>query len=920
MFKRLEVIRQDKRGHILTIGNFMGNLGKVKVWATVGGPMPNMDFTTEESVQDLPASDAHTAYMNRADGDPLYIEFIEDPMTGGFMVIPQRRYRQIANYMNGVSSSTTLASPRITWNVLEKARDNDDLETCVGNEPYLIRLITNTDQEMIAPNSASGSVVYPDSYSGPRWSNPRISREINPVDETDTEEDTTEAETETVASSDDFSTSVISQDQSCQDVWWSIQTTSLSSSEMKCVPFYIDVTFQKPLVHEQPTFLVLRLGNIAKAVAAKNSDIIDLVFVQGQPPMLYDRGLIKTKINKDKTTEHYPASITLNGNIAWDGQLHRIGILPLAGRLCISVDGQDTLYTRIDAEAAESSDSVSETGLTEDDTDKSNPAVSKGTILFFPSYNQIRLIGSNSKAIVSLAATVFPALACLPTSMPGGFNEKTNASDTPLSGSTSGIADGASLSSMVELPNQDEKPILGAFARYCGDYELEGGDTWGEISKEYMYGKLDMELEKDQVANPTANLPIGKHYVIYFTTEFRLFGEGVDEKRYIRMGFPIWFRARGVTKVANEVPEGQTKINIGADIMELTESFTSPDRYHVTHSVDIVLYNEYGEYDELLGKSLPIQLGYSWSNSPGSYGDGGPMDTTVFTGVTLNSSTTLIAGKETMSIHCEDYMFLLGATQIINSPYFDGMDGFNVVKSLANKAHVICIDDTGGKAGERFFLPSGYSFLEPVKRYDGKMAVKDGILDVCSMAPKVVYFDGDGILHYSHIQGGIGFVEANDAPTTAEYFSDPAIATDKNMILDQKQIEVKINSVVNNIYCRTVDRSTRTIIMVNDKANTSEDILSYKKIIYILIPSLGSYKAATNYIERLKPIVYKPIKSVTIKTADDTPIIPMNYMEVDGKKYRIMALNRTINISDNSITSSITGEWMGAHVETKAKE
>lgn len=896
----------------------MGNLGKVKVWATVGGPMPNMHFETEERVQDLPASDAYQAYMSRSDGDPSYIEFIEDPTSGGYMVIPQRRNKQVANYINGVSSSTDFASPRIVWNVLGKSRDYENLDNCVAKESYLTDLITNTKQEMVAPGNVPGKPIYPEGYSGPTWSNPRVELEINPSDKTKTTQTSKEENAEETATIDNLSTSIISQDTSCQDVWWSIQTTSLSDPMMKCMPFYINVAFQKPLVEKQPTFLILRFGNISDTKAYKQAEIIDIVFVQGQPAMLYDRGMITDNTSLDEngteTTKKAPASITLNGNIAWDGQLHRIGILPLAGRLCVSIDGIDTLYSRVDASSSEISDEVSETGVQEDQTDKSNPALTKGTILFFPSYNQIRLIGSNSEARISLSATIFPALSSLPTSMPGGFNEKTNAADAPLRGSSSGIADDSETSSMAQLPNQNEKPILGAFARSCDGYELEGGDAWGEDAKNYMRGQLYMILQKDESVKPSKDIPVGKHYVIYFLTENLPFGEGEIEKIFCVNGFPIWFRARGVTRVPSRIPKAQPKINIGSDIMELTESITSPDRYHVTHSVDITLYNEYGKYDHLLGKSIPIQFGYLWSNNLWD-----PIATTAFTGVTLNGRTTLTAGKETISIHCEDYMFILEATQIINSPYFDGMDGYNVVKTLAGKAHVICNDDTGGKAGERFFLPSGYSFLEPVKRYSGKDSVMSGILDVCSMAPKVVYFDGDGILHYSNIQGGIAFVDAKDAPVIAEYFSDPELATDKNLILDQKQIETKISSVVNTIYGRTVERTNRTIVMMSDKAETEEDIISYRKIIYLLIPSLGSYKALTNFIERLKVIVYKPIKSVTIKTTDDTPIIPMNYIKIDGKKYRIMGLNRTINIADNSITSSITGEWMGQHSEKKKK-
>jgi hypothetical protein len=887
----------------------MGNLGKIKLWAKVGGPMPNMDFTTEERIHDLPASDAHRSFMNRADGDPSYIEFIEDPMSGGSMVIPQRRSQQIANYIDGVSSSTDLASPRIVWNVLTKTKDDDDISSCVGNETYLTKLITNTKQEILAPNS------YTSEYSGPIWSNPRMPIIRTPPDETD--QDPIEEDKNKPKTADDFTTAAIAQERSCQDVWWSVQTTSMSSDTTSCVPFYIDVSFQTPCVSKQPTFLILRIGDISssKSNADENAEIIDLVFIDGQSAMMYDRGAMTEKTIKSGTTEKkskVPSSITLSNSIAWDTQIHRIGILPIAGRLCISVDGKDTLYTRMAVSTPEST-AKEDSGEAVDETDNKNPALTKGTILFFPSYSKIRLIGSNSIAVVSLSATVFPKVASLPTSMPGGFNEKTNSSDVPLKGSKDGLADG-DISSMVELPNQDDKPILGAFSKTCDGFTLDGGDEWGILAKDKMYGALNLVLEKDKNGTPSKSIPIGKHYSIHFESESGNFGESSSENdtKYVN-GFPIFFRARGGTKVENVPPQQTAAIEIGFAIMELIESFTSPDRYHVTHSVDITLYNENGLFDRLIEKSSPIQLGYSWSTELAGGEPTEEVKNTIFTGVTLNGSKTMVAGKETLTIHCEDYMFILGATQVINSPFFDGMDGFNVVKSLASKAHVICVDDTGGKTGDRFFMPSGYSFLEPVKRYDGKSLVKDCILDVCSMAPKVVYFDGDGLLHYSSIQGGIGFTEAKDAVPVVKYYSDPTIATDKNLILEQKQLEVKLNSVVNNIYCRTVDRATRTIVMMNDKAETTEDILCYKKIIYILIPSLGSYKALTNFIERLKPIAYKPIRAVTIKVADDTPIFPMNYMEVDNKKYRIMGLNRSIIIEDNSITTSITGEWMGYH-------
>ena len=208
----------------------MGNLGKATVWAKIGGEMPNMDFTTEERIQDLPASNAYKSFMNRADGDPSCIEFIEDPTAGGFMVIPQRRYTQVANYMSGVSSSTDFASPRIMWNVLEKSGDDQDLSGCVGNETYFTDLITNKSQAIMAPGKAMTNRILD------QGGTIQECQKVSSFDETETE--TEETETTDTQTADDFSTSAIGQLQSCQDVWWAIQTTSLSSKAMSCVPFF----------------------------------------------------------------------------------------------------------------------------------------------------------------------------------------------------------------------------------------------------------------------------------------------------------------------------------------------------------------------------------------------------------------------------------------------------------------------------------------------------------------------------------------------------------------------------------------------------------------------------------------------------------------------------------------------------------
>lgn len=880
--------------------------------------MPNMVQTKSYSIHDLPATDAFESFQSKSEGPPSGISFLHDQTSGGYMVFPSRARAQVANYVNGVASSTSEASPKVVWSVLTTEGDSD-ISTCVGSEKHFEGLIQNKSQQIIAPASNSNSTLYPSHYVGPRWSVSRGPKIVTPVDNSDTEENPEETPapdnqdgTEEEATADDFSTSIATQESICQDVWWTIETTSLSSNETG-MPFYVQVKMPRPLASNQPTFFALRVGNLSQSSQeSEPKDVIDLVFVEGGSAMLYDLGMIVEKSDEDGKKWTEPASVQLPQNIAWDGNVHTIEFVPLAGRLCISIDGWDYLYTRVDAAASGNS-----SGGTGD-----NPALTKGTLLFFIEYKQIRAIGSNSMADISLGSVIFPLKTTLPTMMPGGFNPMTNSSDIDLSGSESGLNDDPKDVAMVQLPdNRNETTILGAFAKTSDGKNLTADDFWGSAASDHMHGEVNMLLVDNAKGKTTKNAPSSKHYVIQLVSEKSEFGDAKAENKKRPTLCPVWFRARGVSSADTKKPTSPPAIVVDDDIIELNQSFTSPDRYHITHSVDLILYNEGGQYDSLCEKSSAIQVGFAWEgqdNGLGSVdmgvGASGDVESVIFTGVVLNGSKILSAGKELVSLHCEDYMFILEATLVINSPYYDGMDGFNIVYDMASKANITAEDDTGGGEGERFFVPSGYSFLEPVKRYDPKSSVKECILDVCSMGSKVVFFDGDGILHYSHIQGGVGFTTPADGIDAAtSYISDPDGASDKELILDEKRTEVKLNSVVNNIFIKSVDKTQRAIIMMNDMAELDEDILSYKKIMYASMPALGSFAAVAEQIERLKTRVYKPIRGITIKTADDLPLFPMTFMKVDGDMYRIMGVSRSIRVDDNSISTSITGEWMGSH-------
>ena len=170
-------------------------------------------------------------------------------------------------------------------------------------------------------------------------------------------------------------------------------------------------------------------------------------------------------------------------------------------------------------------------------------------------------------------------------------------------------------------------------------------------------------------------------------------------------------------------------------------------------------------------------------------------------------------------------------------------------------------------------------------------------------------------MHYQQTQGGISFATAGSVTSVRDYFSDPSVSpSDKQTILDENRTETKLNSTTNRIFIKSVDRTTRAIIMASAEAPASgpnSNRLAYHKTTYASLPSLGSLDAVNLQMARWKERFWKPIRGISIKTADDTPIIPMSFISVDGKKYRVMGINRTLSVSENSITTSITGEWMG---------
>ena len=61
--------------------------------------------------------------------------------------------------------------------------------------------------------------------------------------------------------------------------------------------------------------------------------------------------------------------------------------------------------------------------------------------------------------------------------------------------------------------------------------------------------------------------------------------------------------------------------------------------------------------------------------------------------------------------------------------------------------------------------------------------------------------------------------------------SDPASTNlSQQIVLDEKREEVKLNSTVNQIFIKAIDRTTRAMIFMANMAPPADNLLPYKKV------------------------------------------------------------------------------------------
>ena len=547
-----------------------------------------------------------------------------------------------------------------------------------------------------------------------------------------------------------------------------------------------------------------------------------------------------------------------------------IGFMPILGRLNIICGGQDNLYERSRVTGEDEADEA-------DEADEGDEGAFN-RVPFLLKIEKFRVFGTNCTVRLYLSAMTFAATGICITSISAAPDADGNAT-VNYKGSSDGMTEDGEI---WEFPHFEGEKGIGVCASNISNVGPGASETC----------PVGMgEVEFTWVSSGSGT---GKVLQIDATAESRaVFGD--VEGSGLNVGTPYIYRLKGIVAPEDEDEEVEAEEDLDLPVIKMTETMDTPDLHHVTHSMDVTVYNPDGDEEDSTTKAKGITVKMGW----------GTASETVFSGVTLDSMITQVAGLETVTFKAEDGMRVLNDTVVLNSPYYDGMLAIDAITELASRAGVAVINDV--PTDQEYYLPAGYTFSEPRLRFDSSTGILECCKTICKMSERCMAFDADGQLHISGIEGGIAFDTA--FTPSATFTSDPSGEEDENIIIDQKVEEYLVGSVVNRISVASIDRTSLHRIYVVE--SDTEPKVPYLKVLFYDQPAFGSLSATRNWVSMLQQRVFKIPRRIRFKTISEKTIAPLAIVKVDTKLYRVRSMSRNYDAATNSLTTEISGEWMG---------
>ena len=852
------------------------NFGIAGVKVRLGDGLPYINTNPVRVNFDISAS-SYEIIMNSPLLPPLLTEQAMDSGDTFSAMFPSKRKYYIDNFLSQSSEETEYKKKGL-------ARDQEGKDIDVENAAWLnwkpteakdgrIKTIFEEGKFTNAPNEYEKYSSM--EYEGPYWTT--ISEEYEPPPndsliiknyfewiqgEEELDEGTTENTGLPIPK-----TMWVSQRKTVDGLFWGIESCPFLSENM---PFWINIKRPEPPPSEykHDTMYVISLG----LEDQKNS--FDIVIGNNRRPHIID--YVKGRQNSKEFILR-----------EWDADLSRlftkedfieIGVMTIAGHLVISVNKDILTYKRIDR--TESADSKDNSGT------MAECKIAKG---------KIRIYGTNIASTINVCPMFFAPLSLSALPIPTTNNLKDGDSEVTYKGVD---FDGNPSGSVCELPTPPsiKQKLYGVD---CDFFYGDGGDRRPKGFGFHRQGKVWFSKAEE---SGIPFLPSQKtNFYVLAMKPYNLIMTNADGTEVVikRAGTPYFFRLKGTADVTKNI-RSPNWVDVSNYVLNVSETFAAPDYFQAKKTVSITLYNENGVLDAVLRKQKAVEVSWRW---------GSDKYVKSFTGMVIDVSTSQRPGMETITINCEDYMFILANTFMINSPFYDGMVMKAALMDLSRRAGITSFivdwDDV-----KEYFLPSGFAFTKPKFRFGQKDKVLDSMIKLVKLAEAFIFFDAEGRFHIDKLPGGLYSVP-NTQPT-ANFYQNPEIEQKNQVIVGDKNVSVTYSGTVNTISILSLDRNTRNAMIYTDSAKSRNKLL-FKRVFLEDQPALGEMAVVRGRARDLGKRIYSTIKKISFKTAGnpDPGTKPLDFVTVDGQPFRLVSMKKSYIAETNDFMNEYECEWLG---------
>lgn len=821
------------------------DLGIADVDVLIGTSLPNIDVVATKLSFDASA-EQYDSYKQ----SPYFTAFLTERMTDDAQtidsIIPARRFYYVDNFLASFNNEQN--DEEIEQKVLFTPIANPDVESSVfgkminrDKNPFLTH-------EFVEPgtyDNISGE------YNGPKWEDITIQKDTPPNDISDIKQfiasigGSLEAPVPPDIDQKIVTVGYVFQSEVKEGMYWGLESDSFLATNQ---PFWVLVRRPQPPSSEvYDTVFVIELGS------SDETQRYEILLPTNGKPRIAD-WIKDSETGSDLL--YMEKEFDIEGSRLWSyTEENAIGIMTIAGRLVVTVNGFALVYARIDQDPdADEVGSLYEC------------KISAGTI---------KLWGTNAQCAVNVSYMTFAPAAAFAIPVPSLVSEGSSQNNSVQWDGQD--HKGEVRGSVAELPGagQDSDTVYGVD---CEDFKGIGGTCSPDGDFFHQNGTIELY---DGAEFET----LGQNFIACVMYPSDAYGSIPNS------GCPYFFRLRGVRDP--EVGDaGADFLSIASNLISMTETATAPDYFHVKKTLDVTLYDN-GLSASLIPNQTSIQA--MWDGE------------VTFTGIVVNVSLSQKAGMETINLRCEDYMRILSDTPIVNSPFYDGMVAFYAIEDMAKRAGIAEVTNAWVDEDE-FFLPSGYSFSKPAMRYNSSQMIFECMMDIIKRYEAFIYFDPDGILVVEKLTGGL--FSDSGAGSSEDFYSNPEDTTNEGqIILEEKQVELDFSSTVDRIVVITVERDTRMPIFYSKTAD--EPKILYKKPLLLNQAALGEISVARAYAEDLGQRVFSGIKKARWKAYENGQVVqPLEYATLDGQLLRVISMKKVYNAETNEKTVSFEGEWL----------